>query len=332
MLKIPYDLIFMDIVMPEMDGLEAVMAIREKEISTKNHIPVIAMTAYSEKSDRIECISAGMDYYILKPFEAEYVINTVEGILREKKSFIPSLNIIVAEDNLTNQEVAAAIFRKLGCTIDIVNNGRELMEALDKKRYDIIFTDIQMPEMDGFEATSLIRKKSIPIPVIAMTAHALQEDRIRCMERGMNDYVAKPFDSKDIEDVIRRVFKGDLSVKEKAIKETGEKIFDKKTFLERFDNKKDIAEKILSLALEDITSIIEKLRDSIKVRDLKKSSRYAHSLKGVTANITAEKMRRIAIELEHALEEGNYGHAEDISAQMEKAFLEVCEVTGSSRI
>jgi len=173
MLKIPYDLIFMDIVMPEIDGLEAVMAIREKEISTKNHIPVIAMTAYSEKSDRIECISAGMDYYILKPFEAEYVINTVEGILREKKSFIPSLNIIVAEDNLTNQEVAAAIFRKLGCTIDIVNNGRELMEALDKKRYDIIFTDIQMPEMDGFEATSLIRKKSIPIPVITMTAHAL---------------------------------------------------------------------------------------------------------------------------------------------------------------
>jgi len=155
---------------------------------------------------------------------------------------------------------------------------------------------------------------------------------MRCIERGMNDYVAKPFDSKDIEDVIRRVFKGDLSVKEKAIKETGEKIFDKKTFLERFDNKKDIAEKILSLALEDITSIIEKLRDSIKVRDLKKSSRYVHSLKGVTANITAEKMRRIAIELEHALEEGNYGHAEDISAQMEKAFLEVCEVTGSSRI
>ena len=274
MSKIPYDLILMDIIMPEMDGLEAVMAIREKEISTKNHIPVIAMTAYSEKSDRIECISAGMDYYILKPFEAEYVINTVENILKEKKSFIPSLNIIVAEDNLTNQEVAAAIFRKLGCTIDLVNNGRELIEAIDKKHYDIIFTDIQMPEIDGFEATSLIRDRGLQIPVIAMTAHAMQEDRAKCIEGGMNDYVAKPFDSKDIEDVIRRVFKGDLSVKEKAIKETEEKFFDKKTFLERFDNKKDIAEKILSLPIEDITSIIEKLKDSIKVKDLKKSARY----------------------------------------------------------
>ncbi|MEQ8222961.1 MAG: response regulator [Candidatus Eremiobacterota bacterium] len=339
MLKIPYDLIFMDIVMPEMDGLEAVMAIREKEISTKNqknHIPVIAMTAYSEKSDRIECISAGMDYYILKPFEAEYVINTVEGILREKKSFIPSLHIIVAEDNLTNQEVAAAIFRKLGCTIDIVNNGRELIEALEKKNYDIIFTDIQMPEIDGFEATSLIRNKGLNIPVIAMTAHALEDDRIKCIERGMDDYIAKPFETKDVEDVIRRVFKGEFLLKEKVItvteEKTGAMIFDKRTFLERFDNKKDIAEKILFLAIEDITSIIEKLKDSIKSRDLKKSSLYAHSLKGVSANITAEKIRRIAIELEHALEEGNYGHAEDISAQMEKAFLEVCEVTGSSRI
>ena len=107
-----------------------------------------------------------------------------------------------------------------------------------------------------------------------MTAHALQEDRMRCIDGGMDDYVAKPFDSKDIEDVIRRVFKGDLSVKEKAIKETEEKFFDKKTFLERFDNKKDIAEKILSLPIEDITSIIEKLKDSIKVKDLKKSARY----------------------------------------------------------
>ena len=327
MLKIPYDLIFMDIVMPEMDGFETVMAIREKETSSKTHIPVIAMTAYSEKSDRIECISAGMDYYILKPFEAEYVINTVEGILKEKKSFISSLQIIVAEDNLTNQEVAAAIFRKLGCTIDIVNNGRELIEALEKKNYDIIFTDIQMPEIDGFEAASLIRNKGLNIPVIAMTAHALQEDRMRCIEGGMNDYVAKPFDSKDIEDVIRRVFKGDLSVKEKAIKETEEKIFDKKTFLERFDHKKELAEKILSLAIEDITSIMEKLKDSMKEKNFNRSSRYAHSLKGVSANITAENMRRIAIELEHALEDGNHGHAEDISAQMEKAFIEFCRMT-----
>ena len=160
-----------------------------------------------------------------------------------------------------------------------------------------------------------------------MTAHALQEDRMRCIDGGMDDYVAKPFDSKDIEDVIRRVFKGDLSVKEKAIKETEEKIFDKKTFLERFDNKKDIAEKILSLAIEDITSIIEKLKDSIKVKDLKKSARYAHSLKGVSANITAEKMRRIALELEIALEEENYEKAEDISVKLEEAFGEVCRIT-----
>ncbi|MEQ8168512.1 MAG: response regulator, partial [Candidatus Eremiobacterota bacterium] len=334
--KIPYDIIFMDIVMPEMDGLETVMAIREKETSSKNHIPVIAMTAYSEKSDRIECISAGMDYYILKPFEAEYVINTVEGILKEKKSFISSLTIIVAEDNLTNQEVAKNIFQKLGCTIDIVNNGKELIEALEKKKYDIVFTDIQMPEMDGFEAASLIRKMDIHIPVVAMTAHALQEDRMKCIDGGMDDYVAKPFDSKDIEAVIERVFKGKPPVKVRAIadgeEKTGHMIFDEKTFLERFDNKKDVAEKILSLAIEDITSIMEKLKESIKEENFKKVSRYVHSLKGVSANITAEKMRRISIELELALEEGNYGHAEDISAQMEKAFLEVCEVTGSSRI
>jgi HPt (histidine-containing phosphotransfer) domain-containing protein len=154
---------------------------------------------------------------------------------------------------------------------------------------------------------------------------------MKCIDGGMDDYVAKPFDSKDIETVIERVFKGKPPVKVRAIadgeEKTGHMIFDEKAFLERFDNKKDVAEKILSLAIEDITSIMEKLKESIKVKNFKKSSLYAHSLKGVSANITAEKMRRISMELELALEEGNYEKAEDISVRLEDAFREVCCIT-----
>jgi CheY-like chemotaxis protein len=185
--KVPYDLILMDVMMPEMDGLETTLAIREKG----KDITVIGMTAYRSKADRMKCITAGMMDYLIKPVSHEDLLYAVEKAIavRENKSQKSPLKIILAEDNRTNREVAVNMLNNLGYSADVVTDGKELLSALEKNSYDLIFTDIQMPEMDGFEAVKIIREKEREtgrhIPIVAMTAYALKEDRDRCISVGM---------------------------------------------------------------------------------------------------------------------------------------------------
>jgi CheY-like chemotaxis protein len=118
------------------------------------------------------------------------------------------LNILLAEDNVVNQRVAARILEKRGHVVQVVNNGREVIEALGCERFDLVLMDVQMPEMDGFEATAAIRQREQDtgkhIPIIAMTAHAMKGDRERCLEAGMDDYVSKPVDPKSLLAVLQR--------------------------------------------------------------------------------------------------------------------------------
>ena len=111
------------------------------------------------------------------------------------------LTVLVAEDNETNQEVASGMLRKIGCRVEMVSNGRQVIDALDGRHFDLIFMDCQMPILDGYQATAEIRRKEqekgegIHTPIIALTAHALQGDKEKCLSAGMDDYISKPFRS-----------------------------------------------------------------------------------------------------------------------------------------
>ena len=109
--------------------------------------------------------------------------------------------MLLVEDNLVNQKIAAAMLKKLGCSVDLAENGSEAVEMLDRESYDVVFMDCQMPEMDGYQATMEIRRREGPrrqTPIVALTAHAMKRDRERCLEAGMDDYLAKPARSEDL--------------------------------------------------------------------------------------------------------------------------------------
>jgi len=223
-----YDIVFMDCQMPVMDGYAAVGAIRERETKANlDRLPVVAMTANAMSGDREKCLAAGMDDYITKPFKPkdfkEAVATWIESgegeaaeeaqpvVLKKEPKPVPvvttdGLTVLVVDDNIVNQKLAAKILQKLGHSVDIVKNGREAVDRVGVKGYDIVFMDCQMPEMDGYTATRTIRGSEADgkrLPIVAMTANAMKGDRENCLEAGMDDYITKPFNSADFEKAIK---------------------------------------------------------------------------------------------------------------------------------
>ncbi len=139
------------------------------------------------------------------------------GALAEEEEVVAAggafgARVLLVEDNVVNQEVGRAMLQHLGCAVDITTDGAEAVEAVSQRSYDIVFMDCQMPRMDGYEATRLIRESEKKagngavrrLPIVALTAHAMEGDRDPCIEAGMNDYVSKPFNEAHIRDVLAR--------------------------------------------------------------------------------------------------------------------------------
>lgn len=221
-----FDLVVMDYEMPEIDGVEVTKRIREKY--TKHELPVILLSsAYPDMTDKKKNFL--FSAYYMKPIKHSLLFKSISRLLaakddektKETKSTdnvsptqdnlatdIP-LNILLAEDNLVNQKLAVLTMKNMGYTIDVVANGLEAVEAVERQNYDVIFMDVQMPEMDGVEATHEIIKrfgKKRPI-IVAMTANAMEGDREKFLGEGMDDYVSKPISVDAIKKVLAFVHK-----------------------------------------------------------------------------------------------------------------------------
>ncbi len=211
--KQTFDAIFMDIQMPNMNGFEATAAIRAKEQSSDcGRTPIIAMTAYAMENDRDRCLAAGMDGYVSKPVKLEKLKEALSHV--NKRHELPLINqpspvdaakdlsahnvrILLVDDNRINQQVAQGKLRSIGYEPDVAYNGIEAVRALEQTDYDLVLMDCHMPEMDGFEATAVIRDQDSKVlnhsvPIIAMTANDMKSDRERCLTVGMNDFLTKP--------------------------------------------------------------------------------------------------------------------------------------------
>jgi CheY-like chemotaxis protein len=226
--------------------------------------------------------------------------------------------------------VALGILNNLGYSADSVENGRKLLSALQKKTYDLVFTDIQMPEMNGLEAVKAIRdlekETGKHMPIIAMTAHARQEDRIECLSAGMDDYITKPVDKKDIEWAIERVFGGKTpSVPEEILVSQDDLIFDSSSFISRLDGHRNIFKMTLTLCIEDFTEAFSMLEKAIEEGDCETVKLYAHSAKGVSANISANRLKKASCELEMAAENEDIEKWREIFCVMKERFAEVRE-------
>jgi PAS domain S-box-containing protein len=250
--------------------------------------------------------------------------------------------ILLAEDNTTNQQVAVGILAKLGFTrVAVVANGAEAVQALAEIPYDLVFMDVQMPELDGLAATRLVRAQHTPVtshqvPIIAMTAHATPADRERCLAAGMNDYLSKPLLPDALADVLGRWLGGGSGARPvEAVPGSGLEISraDLKTFnhpalLGRVLGDEVLVRTLAVKFLEDLPHTLEKLNVSLIARDQKNVSLHAHTLKGAAANMGGEQLGQTAAALEKASQAGDFSRLQELHAELvtRAAALEVALV------
>jgi len=219
---IPYDLVISDLAMPGMDGFMLAHAIKaEPDLALTR---IILLSSIGQHGNERAVQQEGIDAYLTKPVRQLQLSDSIAMVMGKMVSS-PSpahmtdsrpaatpatlrAKVLVAEDNTVNQKVAVQMLEKLGCRVDVVTNGQEVIEALERLAYDVVLMDCQMPEMDGYSATRIIREREVHtgahIPIIAMTAHAMTGDRERCLQAGMDDYVSKPVKSEVLLEVLQK--------------------------------------------------------------------------------------------------------------------------------
>jgi len=220
----PYGLVLTDMHMPEMDGFAMIERIRQRpELSTAT---IMMLTSAGHRGDGSRCQELGVAAYLLKPIRQSELREAIARVLGsgEQKGPVPLvtryslqdacdpatfLRVLVAEDNSVNQLLMTRLLEKRGHRVMMSANGREALEALEKDSYDLVLMDVQMPEMDGLEATARLRKKEkdrgvIRLPVIALTAHAMKGDQERCLAAGMDGYLTKPIRPKQLDELLQK--------------------------------------------------------------------------------------------------------------------------------
>ena len=207
----PYRLMLTDALMPEMDGFTLVRQVNERPGLARN-MSIMLLTSCGERGDAARCRDEGIAAYLTKPLRQAALRKAVLQAFNQpaaavqasliarhplrSQAYCGPLDILLAEDNAVNQLLAKKLLEKHGHTVTVAGNGREALALLDRQAFDLVLMDVQMPKMDGFEATAAIRAKEKlggeHMPIIAMTAHAMKGDQQRCLEAGMDAYVAKP--------------------------------------------------------------------------------------------------------------------------------------------
>ncbi len=240
---------------------------------------------------------------------------------------VQGLNILLAEDNIVNQRVAVAVLERRGHAVQPVGNGKEALDALACECFDLILMDVQMPLMDGFEATAAIRQKEERtgrhIPIIAMTAHAMKGDRERCLEAGMDDYLSKPVVPKEMHAVVERWGRADKQVQKLPGSSRGfepkisispivadanatlvnnasftTEVFDLAALRARVEDDLDLLSEMVDLYLSSSPLLMTEIESAVDLRDAEKINRAAHTLKGVLKNMCAAACADAAFQLE----------------------------------
>jgi CheY-like chemotaxis protein len=211
-------LVLIDYQMPVMDGFALAEKIRENPRFAG--VKVIMLSSIGQRGEVSRCNQLKIDGYLTKPIRQSDLFDSILTVLGESlkegeaitvtrhtlRENSRHLKILLTEDNLVNQKLGSRVLEKRGHTVKIANNGLEALAILEEEYFDLVLMDIQMPEMDGFEATEAIRKKEKEtgnhIPIIAMTAHAMKGDKEKCIEKGMDGYVSKPIKAEELFEVI----------------------------------------------------------------------------------------------------------------------------------
>jgi CheY-like chemotaxis protein/HPt (histidine-containing phosphotransfer) domain-containing protein len=346
----PFRLAIVDMQMPGMDGEAVGRAVHADARIAGTRL--VMLTSLGARGDARRLREAGVVGYAVKPVRYEELRGELSQALAEGADGAPRpmatrhtareaqpdfsrrrARILLAEDNITNQQVALAILRKLGVSTDIVANGREALEALKTLPYDLVLMDMQMPEMDGMEATRRIRdpQTAIPnrsIPIVAITANAMQSDRELCLEAGMNDYIAKPVSPAALAGALEKWLPKEGGSRNEQAGKPGSLpptppsavIWDRAAMLERLMADEDMARTISEGFLDDMSKQIVRLKEYLAAGDAAFAERQAHTIKGAAATVGGEALRAVAFEMEKAGKAGDLGAVNARMDILEAAF------------
>ena len=321
----PYQVVLLDMQMPGMDGDQTTRAIKGDFVLRDTKI--VILTSMGQRGDAARLETLGCAAYLLKPVKQQMLYDTLSTVLAQTESQQPRLvtrhlvaeqkrqgmRILLAEDNPVNQKLAVILLQKAGFSVDAVETGRHALEKVQTETYNAVLMDVQMPEMDGFEATRLIREwegQERHVPIIAMTAHALKGDRELCIEAGMDDYITKPLNPKLLFSVVDQWVQGEIPEQMKDILggqsqlvKSDETVDDDiplslEDALPRFYNDRGFFADMCKDLLAHMPDRLEAMDAAVKSNDGNNLFRIAHNLKGVAANFSAGPVTRVAGQLE----------------------------------
>ncbi len=332
----PFGAAILDMQMPGMDGAELARVIKADEALASTRL--VLMTSLGERGYARQMEEIGFAAFLVKPARQSDIFDSLAAVLagaavpRPERPIVTrhairemrrgAIRILLAEDNITNQQVALGILKRLGLRADTVTSGVEAITALETLPYDLVLMDVQMPEMDGLEATRHIRDPQSAvlrheIPIIAMTAHAMQGDRERCLEAGMNDYVAKPISAQALADALERWLPRDETVTpvpglpalvvaaSAQRQEMDAPVFDRVGMMARLMDDEALARIVVQGFLEDAPKQIGALRGYFEAGDVPGALRSAHTIKGASATVGGEALRAVAAEMEKIARAGD---------------------------
>ena len=315
-----FDIVILDYQMPLMDGLTLAAEIRKFE-KGKN-VPIIILTSIGKKENLIDFEDLNLSAFLNKPIKHVQLYETISSVLngankinaersrRKIKIDNLPLKILLAEDNVVNQKVALRILEKMGFRADVSANGYEVLSALKKINYDIILMDIYMPEMDGYETSGKILKRYSQDErpkIIAMTANAMQGDKDKCLDAGMDDYISKPVRVEELYAVLKKwgeiiYEERDKELKKEEDKKKSPRIIDenKIEIIQDLQSEEDVLFfiELLDIYIKDFPQTIAHLKNSLVEKDLKHLLFYSHKLKGSSLTLGLDAITEICIKLE----------------------------------
>ena len=341
---VPFELILVDSDIPGYDNTLLTQWLKSQEVIDSK---IIMMFTSSYLRNDVKFQNLGIKSSIIKPVRpsdmlgaiitALSVTKTEAAIISKPTDRIPMidgrpLKALVAEDTLFDQQFILRLLERWGYDSVIVENGRQALKAVEKDEFDIIFMDIQMPEMDGLEATRLIREREASgfkhIPIIAMTAHAMKGDRERCLESGMDEYVSKPISAPKLLKAIQSLIPGkDNKNSSLAIYEDDTSItFDKESLLNVFEHDWSFLKEVVDIFVNDYPRMLNAIREAIKTKDADSLKRNAHTLKGMSRNFQMEEAIKTALNLEEMGDKKEFDGAKEACEALagELAKLEKC--------
>jgi CheY-like chemotaxis protein len=349
----PFRLAILDSEIVGADGFEV---LRQMQTNRDLNCEVIMLVSLKRRTADIEqCRALGVKHFLTKPIGQFDLLDTILSTITAKaaeerivnnsasgpsKPAPQTLKILLCEDNAVNQKLAIRLLEKGGHRVTLARTGREAVTAWEnpgEPGFDVVLMDIQMPEMDGMEATAEIRSREKQtgkrVPILAMTAHAMRGDRERCLENGMDGYISKPIHPVELFAEIERCLglqKGNNPMPEKSQKM--QDLIDRPSLLERVEGDQGLLTEMIQIFMEEAPALLDSMRESLRAGNMALLERSAHSLKGAVSNLSSKAATSAALKLEQDAKEYNAQSAKESLTAVEEvmkllvpALSELCQ-------